>query len=399
MSRVATLMAWTWLVCIALVCGGGAPAYAQSRPRLVQSVEIQIPWTPAPVRIAGRDTLAYELHVTNFRPFDVAITRVEVRDADRRTPLATFDSAQLGTMMSRPGFPSGAAAAGDSRVLHPGTRGVIYFWWPLEAGAQVPARLAHKVNLDLLRPTGVEHVSVADGALAVNNTRPLVLDAPVRGGPWVALYEPTMAGGHRKSLYTLDGRARIPARFAIDWVKLDDQAAHASGDDTLIANWHGYGADVLAVADATVAAALDDIAEAPSRGGESPTLENASGNFITLDLGGSRYAFYEHLRHGSVKVKAGQRVKRGQIIAQLGNSGSSSTGPHLHFHVADASADLAGEGVPFVFRDFEVIGQFPGIDAFTTGSRWNAVSGEAGGGRRMELPAENAVLVFEPHGR
>ncbi len=84
---------------------------------------------------------------------------------------------------------------------------------------------------------------------------------PLRGGPWAALYNPTMVGGHRTSIYTIDGRARIPARFAIDWVKLADDASHARGDATSVANWHGYAAEVLAVADGTIADAVDDMPE------------------------------------------------------------------------------------------------------------------------------------------
>ncbi len=43
------------------------------------------------------------------------------------------------------------------------------------------------------------------------------------------------------------------------------------------------------------------------------------------------------------------------MIAKLGSSGSTSIGPHLHFHVADASSLLAAEGMPFVFRQFTAI--------------------------------------------
>jgi murein DD-endopeptidase MepM/ murein hydrolase activator NlpD len=43
-------------------------------------------------------------------------------------------------------------------------------------------------------------------------------------------------------------------------------------------------------------------------------------NYVTLDLGGSRYAFYEHLKHGSITVRRGDRVKSGQVIGLLGNS-------------------------------------------------------------------------------
>lgn len=52
-----------------------------------------------------------------------------------------------------------------------------------------------------------------------------------------------------------------------------------------------------------------------------------------LDLGDNRHAFYGHLLPGSLRVKPGDRVRRGQVIGRLGNSGNS-TGPHLHFHNA-----------------------------------------------------------------
>jgi len=98
----------------------------------------------------------------------------------------------------------------------------------------------------------------------------------------------------------------------------------------------------------------------------------------------------QHLKHGSIRVKTGDRVKRGEVIAQLGNTGSSSSGPHLHFHVADAGSTLEAEGQPYVFRSFEVIGAYDAIEAATSGKRWSPVSTT----RTMELPAANVVIVW-----
>src|SRR3546814_7386768 len=69
-----------------------------------------------------------------------------------------------------------------------------------------------------------------------------------------------------------------------------------------------------------------------------------SGNACALDLGDGRHAFYEHLKPGSIRVVPGQRVRRGEVIAELGFTGDS-TGPHLHFHVADAPSPLGAEGL------------------------------------------------------
>lgn len=383
------------LLLLTLILASSAPTtgWAQSRAPLVQSVDMQVPGAPTPVTIGGKKHLAYELHVTNFRTLDVALTRIEVLDADRGTTLGDFRDATLAARLGRPGIRGDLA---DKRVIAPGMRAVVNFWLALDAGVAVPAKLQHRIEFDLIRPTGREHGVVQGAPLAVRSESPVVLSAPLRGGPWVALYDPMMERGHRTSIYVLEGRARIPARFAIDWVRLDHDSTHARGDEAQVANWYGYGAEVLAVADSIVAEASDDLSENASLSGatQSMPLENDSGNYVTLDLGGGRYAFYEHLKHGSIRVKAGERVKSGEVIALLGNSGSSSSGPHLHFHVSDANATLAAEGLPYVLRSFEVVGAFDSIGAYAKGERWQSVSREVGGERNMELPAPNVVVTF-----
>ena len=77
------------------------------------------------------------------------------------------------------------------------------------------------------------------------------------------------------------------------------------------------------------------------------------GNYLILDVGAGRYAFYAHLQPGSLRVNIGDRVKRGEVLAKLGNSGNS-TAPHLHFHICDHNAALQCQGMPYVLEAFEV---------------------------------------------
>lgn len=56
------------------------------------------------------------------------------------------------------------------------------------------------------------------------------------------------------------------------------------------------------------------------------------GNWIEIDHGNGIIATYAHLRHNSVTVKEGMKVKRNQQIAKVGSSGWS-TGAHLDFRL------------------------------------------------------------------
>jgi hypothetical protein len=386
-------------VALLLAVAATPPAsHARKRSPLVQSVDIQIPVPPTPVRIAGRRHLVYELHMTNLGADDAELVGVDIEDAGRRARLASYRGSVLAGMLGRPGV---RLDVPDRRRIGGGLRAVLFIWLALDERAATPSRLRHRIALDVTRGPGRERVVVEGAIVDVSRDRPVVLGAPVRGGPWVALYDPSMVGGHRTTIYTLDGRARIPARFAIDLVKLGSDGSGARGDRSRVASWHGHGADVIAVADAIVAEARDDMPGAASIGasqGRMP-LESASGNYVALDLGGGRFAFYEHLQHGSVRVARGDRVRRGQIIAALGNTGSSSSGPHLHFHVSDANATLAAEGAPWELSGFEVVGAYPSIRAATSGKRWSAAPRGTGGARRMELPAANAVIQFPTDGQ
>lgn len=121
-------------------------------------------------------------------------------------------------------------------------------------------------------------------------------------------------------------------------------------------------------------------------------LDKANGNYVTLDLGAGRYVSYEHLKPGSVLVRPGDRVRAGQAIARVGNTGDS-IGPHLHFHVSDGSTPLTGEGLPFVIRSFDVVGAFASIGAVGK-EPWTPLQAGEPGARHLEMPAANTVIRF-----
>ena len=358
---------------------------AQRTP-IVQSVDLLVQTPPVTFREAGGTRLVHELHVTNFLSVDVSLTRVRVTADPGGRLLADYQGEHLQRTIVRPGL---GREHQTPHVIGPGMRAVLNFWIALPDDGPAPAAVSHAVDVDVLRPSGTIHTVAESGRTPVLKQPAVVLDPPLRGGPWVALYDPALKGGHRTAIYTVDGRARIPGRFAIDWITLPPGGAMTASEPRP-ADWNGFGSDVLAVADGVVAAAVDDVAD------QTPPpvpLEIASGNYVAIDLGGGRFAFYEHLKRGSVAVKAGQRVTRGQVIARLGGSGSTSIGPHLHFHVADANSTLGAEGLPFVFRRFDHLGAFASIDALVKGEKWSPAA-EGGPPRTLEHPSANSVVRF-----
>lgn len=378
------------LLTLGLMLATFSTIIASTPPRipLVQSVDVEVPIAPVAVTIAGRPHLVYELHITNLVSDAAVLIGLDVLDDDRSTSLLSLAGDALADRIVRPGSRGESV---DKLTIEGGMRAVVYFWLSVDTA---PAVLRHRIAFE--RVNGKERKSTVIEAAIVNvkSESPAVLAPPLRGGPWLAIYGPQWERGHRRFIYTIDGQARIPARYAIDWIGLDENGSTSHGDARDADNWHGHGAEVLAVADAVVADARDDMPPPESVGTPQANLplENHSGNYVILDLGDGRHAVYEHLKHGSVRVRTGEKVKGGKVIGKLGNTGSSSSGPHLHFHIADRDALLAAEGLPYVFRDFEVIGEYRTTADARSGKPWEPAA--IGGNRKRELPAANTVIMF-----
>lgn len=69
------------------------------------------------------------------------------------------------------------------------------------------------------------------------------------------------------------------------------------------------------------------------------------GNHLIIQHVDGNYTLYAHLASGSINVEMGDSVKQGQVIAKVGNSGSS-TGAHLHFEVRIGGNDYSSTQDP-----------------------------------------------------
>src|SRR4029453_7404275 len=141
-------------------------------------------------------------------------------------------------------------------------------------------------------------------------------------------------------------------RFALDFVRSGPGGRLFTGDQAKLSSYAYFGAEIHAVADGVVTSAEDGAPEqVPGKLPTDATLQNAAGNHVVEDIGDGRFALYAHMQPGSLRVKTGDRVTRGQVIGLLGNSGNTDA-PHLHFHVMDGPSPLRANGLPYMFTSF-----------------------------------------------
>lgn len=118
-------------------------------------------------------------------------------------------------------------------------------------------------------------------------------------------------------------------KFAWDFdlLDIDDKSFRLPGD--ALTDFYCYDMPVLAPADGWIATIVDTVVD--NEIGEV-NLENNWGNTIIIKHGDLLYSKLSHLKYDSIKVKVGDFVRKGTIIATVGNSGRSPE-PHLHFQM------------------------------------------------------------------
>ncbi len=329
----------------------------------------------------GKYHIAYELLILNASRVPAMLQKIEVVDAASQSRVIVSYSGEA--LISRLRGLAGESAIVDSAGIEPNGGRILYVDYAFDLLAEAPTFVLHHLSgLGASSPATQEPTAIDYVILPFNISAgtPQTIAPPLRGKGWVALNGCCEPGfPHRGSDSPFNGRIVNGQRFAIDWKRMDDAGAFYEGDKTKNESYVDYGADILAVADGTVIETLDGLnandpgvlpAKDPVKA-QSLTVQNVDGNHIVIDLGNGDYAFYAHLVKGSLKVKPGDKVKTGQVIASLGNTGNANAS-HLHFHLMDGPSVLASNGVPYVINKFEYDGQvlpqaIAGADDFLTG--------------------------------
>jgi hypothetical protein len=130
-------------------------------------------------------------------------------------------------------------------------------------------------------------------------------------------------------------RALPVHEFALDLIQVGDGGSSHTAGATAHAAYLAFGHPVAAMADGVVVAVRNDVPETRMRhSDESPEdyrrlvldpmassadgYDKTGGNYVVIEHAGGEFATYAHLRAGSVRPQKGERVLRGQVLAQVG---------------------------------------------------------------------------------
>jgi murein DD-endopeptidase MepM/ murein hydrolase activator NlpD len=176
----------------------------------------------------------------------------------------------------------------------------------------------------------------------------------------------------------------LSQRYAYDFVIADGAGRRHRGDGTVKEHYFCYGEPVLAVADGTVVDVRDGIRDAPwvGTGWVDWLCRDAGGNAVTIRHAEGEYSYSAHLIPGSIVVRPGEQVRRGQRIGMCGHSGHS-TEPHLHFQLQDHRDFDSAVGLPIAFSECRVNGEPAGAEVHPQG------------GMRVESMPAPAELAME----
>lgn len=362
----------------------------------------------------GKYHVAYDLELTNASRVPATIDKLDVvSTAAPKRVIASYS----GTAFVDPTCDYGncnrlrrlPSAPADDNVIPPQESRVLFVDFAFDSLDRAPKAVVHHlygqgaINPGSSSPSPFDYLAAP---FDISAGTPRVIGPPVKGDHWIALNGCCLPGfPHRSSMASLNGMLINGQRFAIDWKRVNDKGLMYVGDRNKNESYVDYGDPIYAVADGTISSTLDGLdANAPGVLpandpvlGPKLTVQNVDGNHIVQDIGGGVWAFYAHLKKGTLLVKPGDKVKKGQIIAKLGNTGNANAS-HMHFQLMDGPSVLGSDGVPYVIDRFSYDGQVApetlfAADDFLSGT-WLDDALPKPQPRTQQLPLALAIVNF-----
>jgi len=368
-----------------------APGQSEARPdskAVLSPVAFDVLYKPTPVRGADdRMHLAYELQVNNLAPFEITITKIGTRAQNNVLGKALTGTALTDRIRLNNG--------GSSATLGAGAGAMVFMDAAYSVGRRAPRRISHGIALAWIDPVTLEAKTMRFAGVSspVSRRGAIRIESPLRGGKWVAASGCCTLNPHRGATLAIDGTVRAPERFAIDFVQMNAENRLFNGAISDLASYEYFGTKIHTARAGRVVRVRDGLPEqVPGSSPANPTIQMAGGNHVVVRMDKGRFALYAHLKTGSVKVKRGQRVRTGQVLGLLGNTGNTDS-PHLHFHVMDGPSPLQSNGLPYTFKRFTGQGFINDVNKLTLGED-PGITRRLIGPHRNQITLDNQIVNF-----
>ena len=303
--KTALLAALLGLVGVVAGCGGQeeeqAPSGSTEKPAqttvqepMAQSQE-EDTFTPVIASFVGGDTAAvkgtdgryhvvYELLLTNTRAVPATLEAVEVLDAADGTTILRSEGEDLVDLMR-----ALDARPAEDASLPPNESRMVFLTVSFDSEEDVPEALDNRIEAMAAAGPGASEpssVRYGVGTLELAGRTPPVFSPPLEGEGWLAVNGCCGPDGvHRGAVLEVNGSLYDSQRFAIDWMRINEDGQLVVGDPSENENYVDYGAKVMAAADGVVVGMLDELED--NVPGQLPdpnsiTLETVDGNYVVI---------------------------------------------------------------------------------------------------------------------
>lgn len=183
--------------------------------------------------------------------------------------------------------------------------------------------------------------SYFDAAQYPDVTSCVIIDLPFKGN-WIA------SGAGASGLTNHHDRIKSQ-KYAVDIAKMGDNGKLFKNEGIANEDSYTFGAEIISPVNGEVVHVIDSLPDRKIR-----DRDKLAGNHIIIQFNDTLFVALAHLKQNSIRVKPGDKVQTGDVLAQVGNSGNTDF-PHLHVHVQNSVIyDIdTSRSYPFRFTQFK----------------------------------------------
>ncbi len=164
-------------------------------------------------------------------------------------------------------------------------------------------------------------------------------------GSWIVLQ-----GG--RTIYDNSFAGTDDNRYTVSFMALKDGLPFEN-DGRKNTDYYCWGQPVLSPAAGIVIQAVGNASD--HQPGRLPEIQSR-GNYVVIAHGNSEFSMIPYLKAGSLKVRSGERVKQGEVVAECGNSGSSFA-PHVEYNLQNTRGFPLPKTMPAQFVNYTADGK------------------------------------------